>query len=115
MAAKRPRKASGQKASNQKSSGKNKGGSRRKKKTGKVNAVNATQFWGAKEDLPDADVEALVSTYPQAIVKSLGRPPLSGHQNASEHYFAAVYERTVVLGSALAAAGDLIEAEELTR
>lgn len=109
MANRRPKKAS------QKSSGKGKGGSRRKKKTGKVNAVNASQFWGAKEDLPETAAEAQVTSYPQAIVKSLGRPPLSGHQNASEHYFAAMYERTVVLGSALAAAGDLIPADELTK
>lgn len=110
MANKRAKRSGGQKPSN-----KGKGGSRRKKKTGKVNAVNATQFWGNKDDLPETATEAQVTSYPQALVKSLGRPPLSGHQNASEHYFASMYERTVVLGSALAAAGDLIAADELTK
>jgi len=72
-------------------------------------------FWGNPDALPSvADVRVNITTNPVAAVKSLGRLPLSGQQNASEHYFTAVYERAVNLGAALAAAGDLIEAEDLT-
>jgi hypothetical protein len=47
-------------------------------------------------------------------VRSLGRPPLQGHETIAAHYFEAVYDRSVVLAGALAAAGDLIEPDELT-
>ena len=46
---------------------------------------------------------------PAAVVRSLGSPPLSGHETVAEHYFDAVYERSVGLASALAAAADLLE------
>ena len=65
--------------------------------------------------MPEADGEKInITTNPVAVVKSLGRPPLSGQQNASEHYFSAVYDRAVNLGAALAAAGNLVEADDLT-
>ncbi len=90
------------------------GGGRRRKKKGKSRAVDPVAFWGDPERLPKGDAtQVTISTYPPAVVKSLGRPPLSGHQNASEHYFAAVYERAVNLGAALAAAGNLIAPDEL--
>jgi hypothetical protein len=54
-----------------------------------------------------------ITTDPAAVVRSLGRPPLSGHHNVAEHYFTAVYERAVTLASALAAAGDLVEPDDL--
>ena len=48
------------------------------------------------------------------MVTSLGRVPLSGSETIAEHYFEAVLERSVMLGSALAAAGGLVEADDLT-
>ncbi|MFV0524402.1 MAG: hypothetical protein ACK5RL_07895 [Acidimicrobiales bacterium] len=54
-----------------------------------------------------------IAPEPSAVVRSLGRPPLSGHHNVAEHYFTAVYDRAVVLAGALATAGDLIEPDEL--
>lgn len=90
------------------------GGGRRRKKAGKSKAIDPVVFWGDPEKLPKGDATQVnISSYPPAVVKSLGRPPLSGHQNASEHYFAAVYERAVNLGAALAAAGNLIAPDEL--
>ena len=89
-------------------------GGRRRKKKAKSKAIDPVAFWGDPEKLPKGDAaQVTISTSPPAVVKSLGRPPLSGHQNASEHYFAAVYERAVNLGAALAAAGNLIAPDEL--
>ncbi len=97
-------------------SGKSKArGQGRRRKTKVKNRVDPLKFWGDPAKLPSvADARVNITTNPVAVVKSLGRPPLSGQQNASEHYFTAVYERAVNLGAALAAAGDLIEAEDLT-
>lgn len=89
-------------------------GGRRRKKKSKAKALDPVAFWGDPEKLPKGDATQItISPYPSAVVKSLGRPPLSGHQNASDHYFAAVYERAVNLGAALAAAGNLIAPDEL--
>lgn len=100
--------------SNRSTKSKPRGQSRRRKSKGK-SRVDPQKFWGDPQALPSvADVRVNITTNPVAVVKSLGRPPLSGQQNASEHYFTAVYERAVNLGAALAAAGDLIEAEDLT-
>ena len=86
-------------------------GGRRRKSNKKT--VNPDEFWGQVDLLPDGDQPARITTDPSAVVRSLGRAPLSGHHNAAEHYFAAVYERSVSLASALAAAGGMIETDEL--
>lgn len=75
--------------------------------------VDPTAFWGDPAKLPGSESRITITTNPTAVVKSLGRAPLSGQQNASEYYFSAIYERAVALGAALAAAGDLIEVDEL--
>lgn len=72
------------------------------------------EFWGRPDTLPEPSANIRITTDPSAVVRSLGRAPLSGHHNAADHYFAAVYERSVQLASALAAAGGMIETEELT-
>jgi len=97
------------------SKSKGRGQSRRRKSVKNRKRVDLAQFWGEADKIPAADeAQVNISTNPVAVVKSLGRPPLSGQQNASEHYFSAVYDRAVNLGAALAAAGTLIEAEDLT-
>lgn len=99
--------------SNRNNKSKTRGQNRRRK--GPKNQVDPAVFWGDPEKLPEVDSESVhITTNPVAVVKSLGRPPLSGQQHASEHYFTAVYDRAVNLGAALAAAGDLLEADELT-
>jgi hypothetical protein len=86
--------------------------SSRRRKTRKPTSDPAG-FWGAADVLP-SELNVRITSDPSAVVRSLGRPPLSGHHNIAEHYFAAVYERAVSLAGALAAAGDLIERGEPT-
>lgn len=96
------------------SGGKDDGKSRRKRKGARKKKVDPTVFWGDPAKLAaHSPGAALITTDPSAVVQSLGRPPLSGHQHATEHYFAAVYDRAVNLAGALAAAGNLIEPEDL--
>ena len=73
----------------------------------------SAEYWGDKDKLPDPTSDIRITDDPSAVVRSLGRPPLPGQEHASEAYFAAVYGRAVGLASALAAAGELIEPEEL--
>ncbi len=87
--------------------------SRRNKGQRRTPKVDPSAFWGDPEKLPGADPKITITSNPAAVVKSLGRAPLSGQQNASEYYFGAIYERAVGLGAALAAAGNLIETDEL--
>lgn len=51
---------------------------------------------------------------PAAVARSLGAPPLPGHEKIAEHYFTVVYERAVQTAGALAAAGGLIDPATLT-
>lgn len=70
-------------------------------------------FWGESAALPDAQREVRMTTDPSAVPRSLGPPPLPGHETAAEHYFAAVYDRAVTTAGALAAAGGMIDPETL--
>lgn len=78
-----------------------------------LTARTAGDFWGDVDKLPVVDSVTL-TTDPSAVVRSLGRPPLAGHEAVSEHYFRAVYEQAVVLAGVLATAGDLLDVDELT-
>ena len=92
----------------------NGGNSGRRRNRKRRNKSKATQeYWGDNSKLPDPTSDIRITTDPSAVVRSLGRPPLPGNEHASEAYFTAVYGRAVGLASALAAAGDLIEPEEL--
>lgn len=75
---------------------------------------SAVGFWGDPGELPPARTDVRITDDPSATVRSLGAPPLPGHEAIAEHYFAAVYDRAVTLSGALAAVGGLIEPEELT-
>jgi hypothetical protein len=70
-------------------------------------------FWGDAEKLPVAQREVRMTTDPSAVPRSLGPPPLPGHETAAEHYFAAVYDRAVTTAGALAAAGGMIDPDTL--
>ncbi len=108
------RDSGGDSANGLRANDKSRTGSRRRKGPRKKK-VDPRVFWGDAEQLAElGEKKATITTNPSAVVQSLGRPPLSGQQNAAEHYFIAVYERAVNLAAALAAAGNLIEAEELT-
>lgn len=86
---------------------------RNRKRRNRSNAKAIAEFWGDRDALPEPRDDIRITTDPSAVVRSLGRPPLPGQEQASEAYFAAVYGRAVGLASALAAAGELIEPEEL--
>lgn len=71
--------------------------------------ITARTYWGGHAgELPEPPV-VRPSTAPAAIVRSLGLPPLPGQQHVADQYFSAVYERAVMLATALATAGDLLE------
>lgn len=71
-------------------------------------ARTAGDFWGSAHKLP-AVQDVTVSPDASAVVRSLGRPPFSGHEAVSEYYLRAVYDNTVKLAEVLATAGDLLE------
>ena len=80
----------------------------RGKGTAPGSARTSGDFWGSADKLPAVE-EVTVSTDPSAVVRSLGRPPLSGHEAVSEYYLRAVYDNTAKLAEVLATAGDLLE------
>jgi hypothetical protein len=66
-------------------------------------------FWGDPELLPAMQRDVRITDAPAAVPRSLGSPPLPGHEVVAEHYFRVVYERAVGTAGALAAAGGLID------
>lgn len=66
-------------------------------------------FWGDPELLPAMLRDVRITDAPAAVPRSLGSPPLPGHEAVAEHYFRVVYERAVGTAGALAAAGGLID------
>jgi len=66
-------------------------------------------FWGDEDKLPDFGGSVRITSDPVAVVSSLGRVPLTGSETIAEHYFQAVLDRSVMLGTALAAAGGLTD------
>jgi hypothetical protein len=96
---------------NGKQAGNNNKRRRNRKRRNKGKAV--AEYWGDRAKLPQPTSDIRIAEDPTAVVRSLGRPPLPGQEHSSEAYFTAVYGRAVGLASALAAAGELIEPEEL--
>ena len=95
-------------------SGKGGGSNRRqgnRRRKSKKNSFKPDEFWGDASKLPTDETLVRITPDPAAVVRSLGRPPLSGQFNVAEHYFTAVYDRSVTLASALAAAGRLLDDE----
>lgn len=87
----------------------NRGQKRSGKRRRKNNAKASRDFWGDASGLPTQPERVRMTTQPAAVVQSLGPPPLAGQEQASKHYFDAVYERAVMMAGALAAASGLIE------
>lgn len=79
----------------------------RKKRRRNRNRTDQKKFWGNKEalPLPVHDVKAPSTT--QAVLDSLGKPPISGQEVSSLEYLAKIYDRSAGLAFALAAAGGL--------
>lgn len=75
--------------------------------------ADGTSFWGDPSALPTEIPEVRITDDAAAVPRSLGEPPLPGHREVAEHYFAAIYDRAVATAGALAAAGGLIEPDQL--
>lgn len=74
---------------------------------------DGTSFWGDPSRLPPAQPDVRITDDPAAVPRSLGPPPLPGHESIADHYFAVVYDRAVTTAGALAAAGGMIDPEAL--
>jgi hypothetical protein len=70
-------------------------------------------FWGDPSALPEPQLDVRITDDPSAVPRSLGAPPLPGHEAIAEHYFRVVFERAVQTAGALAAAGGLIDPDAL--
>lgn len=68
------------------------------------------RFWGEAVPAPASRIRAVED--PTAVVRSLGPPPLAGHEHVAEHYLAAVYEKAASRAGALGRAAGLFEAED---
>lgn len=79
-------------------------------RTGGPVEVSPVDFWRA---VPDRGCPAPIAPAadPTALLRSLGKPPLPGQAGADRHV-ATVIERASVLATALAAATDLLVADE---
>ena len=89
------------------------GGGAQRNRTTNNRQQTAASFWGDPTALPTPHADVRMTGDPAAVPRSLGPPPLPGHETAAEHYFAAVYDRAVTTAGALAAAGGLIDPEAL--
>lgn len=104
---------SGKQSNGANGSGTNNSGKRRRNRKRRNRGKAVVEYWGDRAKLPEPTSDIRITQDPAAVVRSLGRPPLPGQEHSSEAYFAAVYGRAVGLASALAAAGELIEPEDL--
>lgn len=87
------------------------GGSKKNNRSRKSQKKRQRSFWGDVAIAEREESPVRITRDPSAIVRSLGSPPLSGHETVAEHYFDAVYDRSVGLAGALAAAANLLEDE----
>ena len=76
-------------------------------------SVDARDFWGTDE-VEAEELELIrIAEVPTTMVRSLGPPPLPGHDQLAEHYFQAVYDKASGLATALAATADLLDFDSL--
>ncbi|MCD9624154.1 hypothetical protein [Rhabdothermincola salaria] len=78
-------------------------GNRSRKGTAKAPLGEA--FWGREPDAEPGPIR--VSPDPSAMIRSLGPPPLKGHEVAAEYTFRLVYDKAAGLAGTLAAAAEL--------
>lgn len=89
--------------------------SHRRNSKSKQKKIDPKKFWGDPNLMEDLNQNQQIKLTPRAdaVLFSLGRAPLSVPQHISEEHFADLYSKAVMLAGVLAAAGDLIEQEEL--
>jgi hypothetical protein len=105
------RNRSGRKRRNRRRGGKQDNRNRRKR--GDDRRKDDVGFWGDPKRLPPPESGIRITDDPAAVPRSLGPPPLPGHETIAENYFAVVYDRAIATAGALAAAGGMIDAETL--
>ncbi len=91
----------------------NKSAKRKRARNRKSRAKQNRAFWGDENRLPDPPTRAPITEVPASVINSLGRPPLPGYEQQAHHYFDAVTTRAVVIATAIAAAGEMVDADEL--
>lgn len=69
-------------------------------------------FWHGSNGMPETPRKIQVTEQAASVIRSLGSAPLTGQESVTDHYFEAVYQRSVALASALAAAAELVGEEE---
>lgn len=69
----------------------------------------ARDFWGDPESVPDVVTTVRPADDASTLVRSLGAPPLTGHEVIAEHYFRAVFDKASNLAVALAATSGLLD------
>jgi hypothetical protein len=115
-----PKAANGAKNGNQPRNGGGNGGKNGKGRgagggqaaTAAAKAASVRDFWGTHLPVPEPVASVRPADNPSAVVRSLGSPPLTGHETIAEHYFAAVYEKAAKSASALAAASGLLDYDQ---
>jgi hypothetical protein len=80
---------------------------------GRKKPVDLRDFWGTEASASDEPDLIKIAEVPTTMVRSLGPPPLPGHDQLAEHYFAAVYDKASGLAMALAATAGLLDDESL--
>jgi hypothetical protein len=98
---------------NQSSNNNSRTGKRKRARNRKSKAKQNRAFWGDEGRLPEPPTRARIADEPASVINSLGRPPMPGFEQQAQHYFEAVTMRAVAIGAAIAAAGEMIDADEL--
>jgi len=84
---------------------------KRRRRPRQQSPATPIDLWRPVPQLPAAEPITPVLD-PTALLRSLGRPPLLGHSETAEHYFAALIERAAALATALAASAGLLAQTE---
>jgi hypothetical protein len=107
----RPRRRGKGQGSNRAGRNTGRGGNRNRANKPKASKPSSRDFWGDR--LAATNGEEITPIRPPddstALVRSLGDPPLRGHETAAGAYFTAVYGRAASVASALAAASGLLD------
>jgi len=69
-------------------------------------------FWHGSSEMPATPGKIQVTEQAASVIRSLGSAPLTGQEAVADHYFEAVYQRSVALASALAAAAEMVGEDE---
>ncbi|HJM28558.1 MAG: hypothetical protein QF596_05695 [Acidimicrobiales bacterium] len=82
-------------------------GQNRKKRRRSRNRADPRKFWGNIDNLPEPIYGLPTPKATQAVLASLGKPPIPGQETPSLEFLNAIYDRSAGLAFALAAAGGL--------